>query len=81
MPQLIKYNGVVTNAAGVEASLKHLSSVDIITIWLKLSKIWMTIWPILPENLTKIWPFLAKIWPNYIFELYDLYDLFVSMNL
>ena len=34
-------------------------SVDIIRIWLKFAKIWLTIWPILPENLTKIWPFLT----------------------
>ena len=44
-------------------------SVDIIRIWLKLSKIWPTIWSILPENLIKIRPFLTKIWPKYNFVL------------
>ena len=34
-----------------------ISSVDIIRIWLKVSKIWPNIWPILPKNLTKIWLF------------------------
>ena len=32
------------------------SSVDIIRIGLKFPKIWLTIWPILPKNLSKIWP-------------------------
>ena len=39
-----------------------ISSVDIIRIWLKLSKIWLTIWLILPENLTKIWPKSYRFW-------------------
>ena len=40
-------------------TLRGKGSVDIIRIWLKFAKIWLTIWPILPENLTKIWPFFT----------------------
>ena len=57
-----------------------ITSVDIVNIWLKFSKIWLTIWPILPKNLTKILRFVTKIWPKYICVLYKLYDLFASMN-
>ena len=46
------------NSKNIENCKLH-SSVDIIRIWLKFAKIWLTIWPILPENLTKIWPFLT----------------------
>ena len=63
------------------STLNMQIQIHIIRIWLKFSNIWLTIWPILPESLTKIWPFLTKIWPKYIVVLYDLYDLFVSLNL
>ena len=63
---------------GIQTFHKHKKgtfSVDIIRNWLKFSK---SDYLILPDTLTKDQNPTTKIWPKYVFILYDLYELFAS---
>ena len=57
-----------------------LSRCDTIRVWLKFCKIWLTIWPIFPENLTKIRPFLTENLTKIFPVFYELYDILISTS-